>query len=418
MARKMVDGQVEAGEVFTGSTLPMWQVTGLSLAVIAGQVSRGAGVLVFGLVAIGVIWTLHRLRVRAPQSRTTADLIASVPGAAPARAIKVIQFTAYALIGAYAATIPMSLMIMTDTDTTLPEWSGPALTVTVVAVVAVLVSALPTKLLAPVATVLAALSMMVFFCVALAVIAKMASGTATAIPPMEFGPTAAMTEWGPAALLVSLAIPFVGFEIPTTVSDRLRSVRRPLGIAIALVAVCAITLWVATNMATAGEFRYNAADFAIVFTDMFGESSGIWLIIALIGHALAAVLVLMWGATRVVRSAVGDSPLPLVMTAVVMAVLALAVSIGWRDSGTKIWGVAGVLLLVVYVAAAQANLRIDDSTTAWAWFAGMGIALAVVVFLYGVSEGWWPMLIAAVIVAAAAAWAVKSEPVSRESRRA
>jgi len=250
------------------------------------------------------------------------------------------------------------------------------------------------------------------------VIAKLASGTAAAMPPTEFGATAAMTEWGPAALLVSLAIPFVGFEIPTTVSDRLRSVRRPLGIAIALVAVCAITLWIATNMATAGEFRYSAADFAIVFTDMFGDSSGMWLILALIGHALAAMLVLMWGATRVVRPAIGDSPLPLATSAVVMAVLALAVSIGWADFEAKIWGVAGVLLLVVYVAAAQANLRIDDSTTAWAWFAGMGLALGVVVVLQGASEGWWPMLIAAVIVAAAAALAVKSDRVSPESRRA
>jgi hypothetical protein len=149
---------------------------------------------------------------------------------------------------------------------------------------------------------------------------------------------------------------FSASTLPTWQVAGLRSVRRPLGIAIALVAVCTVTLWVATNMATAGEFRYNAADFAIVFTDMFGESSGMWLILALIGHALAAMLVLIWGATRVVRPAVGDSPLPLVMSAVVMAVL----------------------------------------------------ALAVVVFLQGVSEGWWPIGIAAVIVAAAAAWAVQS----------
>ena len=57
---------------------------GVSLAVIVGQVLNGSGALVFGLLAVGVISTLHRLHVHAPQARTTADLIGSVPGAAPA----------------------------------------------------------------------------------------------------------------------------------------------------------------------------------------------------------------------------------------------------------------------------------------------------------------------------------------------
>jgi hypothetical protein len=422
MPKRMVAGSGEASGGFGVAVLPTWQATGLSMAVIVGHVFKGSGALVFGLLSVGVIWTLHRLHTHAPRTRSTADLIASVPGAPPARAVGFIQFTAYALIGAYTAksiaSMSMSMIFMTGPDTTLPGWSGPALSVTVVAVVAVLVSALPTRLLAPVATVLAALGLLVFFYVALAVIAKVASGTAPAAPSMEIGAIAAPTEWGPAALLISLAIAFAGFEIPTTVSDRLRSVRQPLGIAIALVAVCATTAWVATNMATTGEFRYDAADLAIIASDMFGESGGMSLMVALIAQAIAAMLVLVWGATRVIRPAVGDSPLPLVMTAVVMAALALAVSIGWGDAAAKLWGVAGVLLFVVYVAAAQANSRLNDSnTTAWAWFALMGIALAVVVFLHGVSEGWWPILIAAAVTAAAA-WAVKSDRVSPENRTA
>jgi hypothetical protein len=90
---------------------------------------------------------------------------------------------------------------------------------------------------------------------------------------------------------------------------------------------------------------------------------------------------------------------------------------GWVDAAAKLWGVAGVLLLVVYLLAAQAHSRLDDSnTTAWALFALMGLVLAAVVFLKGVSEGWWPIGIAAVIVAAAVAWSVKSGGVSRENR--
>ena len=66
-------------------------------------------------------------------------------------------------------------------------------------------AALPTRLLAPAVTVLAAFGVLVFFYVALAVIARMLSGTAPVEPVMEIGATPAAAEWGPAALLVSLS---------------------------------------------------------------------------------------------------------------------------------------------------------------------------------------------------------------------
>jgi hypothetical protein len=420
MSRKTVDGQVGAGEAFAGSTWPTWQVAGLSLAVLVGHVLNGAGALVFGLVSVGVIWTLYRLHAQAPESRTTADLIASVPGAAPAWAIRIVQFAAYVLIGAYTATsiAHMTLVWFTDPDAIPPGWSVAAMSVTAVAVAAALVGALPTRLLAPVATVLAAIGLLAYFYVSLAVIAKTASGAPLAAPSMDIGGISGLTEWGPAAVLIALAIPFAGFEIPTTVNDRLASVRRPLGIAIALVAVCATTAWVASNMATAGDFRYEAVDLVTTASDMFGESASLWLLAATIALTVAAILVLVWGATRVIRPASGTSAVPLVVTAVVTGVLALPLSIGWGDA-EKLRGVAGLLLLVVYVAAAHANSRLDDSNTpAWALFALMGIVLAVVVFLRGASEGWWPIGIAAVIVAAAAAWTVATPYVSRENRKA
>ena len=84
MPKKMVAGPTETGEEFGVAALPTWQAAGLSLAVVVGRVFNGSGALVFGLFSVAVIWTLHRLHTHAPQSRTTADLIASVPGAAPA----------------------------------------------------------------------------------------------------------------------------------------------------------------------------------------------------------------------------------------------------------------------------------------------------------------------------------------------
>jgi hypothetical protein len=90
-----------------------------------------------------------------------------------------------------------------------------------------------------------------------------------------------------------------------------------------------------------------------------------------------------------------------------MGVLALAVCTRW--GAPKLWGVGAILLFVVYLAAAQANSRLDESSTiAWAWFALMALVLAAIVFLTGASEGWWPVLVVVIVVAVAAAWAVQS----------
>ena len=61
MPKKMVTGQGEAGGGLGVTALPTWQATGLSLAVIVGHVFSGSGAIVFGLLSVGVIWTLHRL---------------------------------------------------------------------------------------------------------------------------------------------------------------------------------------------------------------------------------------------------------------------------------------------------------------------------------------------------------------------
>jgi hypothetical protein len=410
MPKRMVPDRAFDGALGI-AVLPAWQAVGLSVAVIGSQLFSGSGVLVFALFSVGVIWSLHRLRAHSPDSASTADLIASAPGAAPARVVNVLQFVAYVTLGAYAAkTIAsMALVWLTYFGRIAPDWWGPAIAVAVVGIVAVLVGALPTRLLATVATVLAAFGLLVFFYIALAVIARMASGTAPIELITKFGASAAATEWGPAAMVVSLAIVLAGFEIPTAVSDRLSSVARPLGWAIVLVAVCATTAWVATNMATTGDFNFDAIDLVQVAIQMFGETGANFVIGAEIAGAVAALLVLVWGATRVIRPSATFSVVPLAVTAVVTALLTLAMAAGWFDAAAKLWGVAGLLLVAVYLLAAQANSRLDDSsTTAWAWFALTAIVLAVAAFLMGAAYGWWPVAIAVVVVALAFASAATS----------
>ena len=199
------------------AALPPWQATGLSLAVIATDAYTGSGALLFALVSACFIWALHRLHAYAPLSRSMADLIASAPGAVPARPVAVIQFAAYVLMGAFVAK-GIGLLALTwsvaDPVAAADGWLWPALTVAAVAVAAAVVGALPTRLLAPVVTVLAAFGLLVYFYVALAVAARVVSGTA----PVEIGPPAASFEWGPAALVIGLA---------ASLSDS-RSRRRPV----------------------------------------------------------------------------------------------------------------------------------------------------------------------------------------------
>lgn len=404
--------QGQAGGWFGAAKLPPWQSTGLSLAVIAGHQINGLGALVFCVVAVGVIWTLSRLHTHAPQARTTAELIASVPGAAPARAVSIIQFAAYVLIAAYVARTAAEICLLwtTGPNMELAAWAVPALAVAAAAAAAVLAGLLPTRVLAPLATALAAFGLLVFFYVALAVIAKIASGTPPIAPMIDLSSKPSPTGWGPAALLVILALAFTGFEIPTAASDRLRSVGRPLGIAVALVALCATTAVVAANMATIGDFRYDAADLTTLASQMFGELGGLRLLLAAAtAQVVAALLVLAWGAKRIVAPYVErTSPWPVAATAVMTMVLAWLVSTDWLGAAGKLWGVSGVLLLTVYLLAAHANSRLDDSSTiAWALFAAMGFVLAAVVMLKGADTGWWPIGIAIAVAAATAAIAVK-----------
>ena len=76
---------------------------------------------------------------------------------------------------------------------------------------------------------------------------------------------------------------------------------RPLGWAIALVAVCAAAAWLAVNMGATGDFRYDAADVVLIAGEMFGGAGTLFLLAGSIAAAAAALLTLVWGATRVVH---------------------------------------------------------------------------------------------------------------------
>ena len=180
----------------SAALLPAWQIAGLSLAVLVGHVFDGSGALVFGLLAVGVIWSLHRLHAHALESGSTAELIASVPGRRP---LGPSRFFNSWHTSSSAPTPPsvasMMLAWLSDPDGPGADWWGPALAVAAVAVAATLAGALPTRLLHPSPRCLRA-GLLVYFYVALAVIAKVASGTAPVEPYIQIGASPAPTEWG------------------------------------------------------------------------------------------------------------------------------------------------------------------------------------------------------------------------------
>jgi hypothetical protein len=143
-------------------------------------------------------------------------------------------------MGAYTAKSIglLALSWSTDPIATAAGWWWPATSVAAAVVAAMLVAALPTRLLAPVVTALAGFGLLVFFYVALAVLARVASGTAPIAMPMQVGATAAPSEWGPAVLVVITRrrrARIRDSDNPPTTGWR--SVARPLGWALAFTVV-------------------------------------------------------------------------------------------------------------------------------------------------------------------------------------
>lgn len=405
MPKRMMSGG-GLGETFD-DLLPGWQATGLALAAVSGHVLVGSGAVVFAVLAVGLIWALHRLHVNAPAARSTADLIGSVLGTAPARAAGVVQYAAYLLLGAFtvSSVALLTLSWSVDSDPATTGWLWPATAVATAGIAGAFVTMLPLRALAALVTVLAGFGLLVYFYLGLAVLAKVYSGT----EPIEIGPAATSSKFGAIGIILVLAMSMVAFEIPTTASDRLRSVARPLGWAMALMVVAAGTAWAATNVGVSGDFRFDATDLVYVAAEMFGHSSGVWVVAATTALASAALIMLTFGAARAAPAPLpSDEPGVLVAT-VITALLAVVMCRGWGDVSSKLWGVAGILLLVVYLLVVQANSRLEDGNTmAWGLFALVGVVLLVVVFVIGAGTSWWPVGIAAAIAAVAATVAVAS----------
>jgi hypothetical protein len=420
MPKKLASDSVVFGAAPEVAPIRSWQIAALSFAACGAAMHSGVGALVAMPVVATVIWALARLHRHAPSVPSTCDLVGSTLGVRAAGTAAVVQLVAYALLAVAAARTVGLLGLSGQSDLTaaMSGWWWPALSVAAIATTGVLVWSLPTRVVAMLVAVLAAAGLLVYFYLALAVLAKVLSGTAA----VQIGSPAWTSVPAGGTIIIFLGLATVAFEAPTTAADQLRSVAVPLGWSVGAAGAIAALLLVATNLGAAGGFRLDATDFGLIVPDMFGHSGFVWVIMG--GAALwaAALLALTWAVLRVARRLTGEETATTMATLALLAILTVALC---RNSGTSDKLVAAMLLVVLYVFVAEANSRLPGAETAARMCRVLWPVLLVVVVLFPLRDAefaasaLWPVVITALVVGIAAslsAIALRQGPPPRQPR--
>ncbi|WP_273734439.1 hypothetical protein [Mycolicibacterium septicum] len=343
--------------------LPAWRAVGLSLAPIGAAAFNGVAGLCAAAIAAVLIFAFARLHRNAPQSVSTGDLVASTVGPAAGRFTSLIQLAAYVLLGV-AAALTLALQPLTgapDLETALAGWWWPGWSVAVVVIAGAVVAYLPTRAVGATAAALAGVGLLVFLYLALAIIARVGSGT----PPVQFGgPTPVNSVLLVTAAAIPLGLALVGFEAATVVSGRLESVARPVGAAVGITALVAVVLLLAANIGATGGFHPTAANLPLIVSQFYSDAGFYWFTTGALCLGSAAVLALTWAATRVAGRLFGSGPEVAILVPAVMCVLAVAFSRFQDHIGRLQIAVPALLLLVVYVLVTEANSRIEGSAAA------------------------------------------------------
>ncbi|MGV0812355.1 hypothetical protein ABQF34_10390 [Mycolicibacterium boenickei] len=342
--------------------LPSWRAVGLSLAPIGGAAFNGVAGLCAAAIAAVLIFAFARLHRHAPQAVSTGDLVASTVGPAAGRFTSLIQLVAYVLLGVGAALM-LALQPLTgapDLETALAGWWWPGWSVAVVVIAGAVVAYLPTRAVGATAAALAAVGLLIFLYMALAVVARVATGT----PPMAFGPTHVDSVLLATAAAIPLGLGLVAFEASTVVSGRLESVARPMGAAVGVIAVSAVALLLAANFGATGGFHTSAANLSLIVSEFFADAGYYWFVTGALCVGAAALLALTWAATRVAARLFGSGPQVATLVPAAMCVLAVGFSRFHEHLGRLQLLVAALLLLVVYVLVAEANSRIPGPAVA------------------------------------------------------
>lgn len=401
------------------SALATWQAAGLALAVIATSAFSGLGALLGAAAIIPVIYALARLRRGAPGAATTASLIGSTLGPLAGGASALIQACAYVVLAAKVAMLAgLQLLAVTahpsDGGAGALAWL-PAYVVGAAVVGAAAAYFASTRVVAGVVAVAAGAGLLIYVYLALAVVARVASGD----PPVVIGSAATATPLS-GQVVVGFGLAMVGAEAITARSRLIAAPGRAMSLAVGTVSLVAVMVWLADHQGAAGPWRWTARNFTDVVLEFYGTAGQQWLRVAGIAVSWACLVAMTWATMAVaenlpVCAGRGASPPLGLIAAGLAAGLAVLGSASWagaRWMAAVLPGIGLLLLLVVYVAVAQANARIPgDSVVAW-WVRLLVPALAVAVvvtMLAGDDRGASPLVqvvVAGVIVAGAAAAAL------------
>ena len=412
MPKKQLTDSLALDDAAPSPGLAGWQATGLALAAAAMAARAGLGALVGAVLLAPIVYALVRLRRHAPNARSTAELVGSTLGPRGTAFAGILQVTGYVLIAVTAAQF-IGMVFVPQQATTDPfspiepnHWLWSLWAVAAIVVAAVLVFALPGRVVASLAAVLALVGLLIQFYYALAVAARAMTGTVTEQivshhPPPTLGVLGTLTV---------LAVSLFGVEVVTTRTRRGSSNGWPMSLAVGVVALIAAVTWWAAQQSGWGGNSLNGSTFGIAVGEFYGDTGATVVTVGAAMFIFAALLALLWGIAAVTEALDAQASPDTVFAGIVVAMAVLAVAVIQAD-----WTpgyVGGLVLLALYAVVLVANSRIAaDSVVSWWLRFVMPVVLAAVVLLpllwaefsLGALE---PVLVAAVLVAAAAATAL------------
>ncbi|WP_164681018.1 hypothetical protein [Mycolicibacterium peregrinum] len=186
--------------------------------------------------------------------------------------------------------------------------------------------------------------------------------------------------------------------------------------AIAAVLVVAFAL-AAANIGATGGFHSTAVNLSLIISEYFADAGFYWFTTGALCLGSAALLALMWAATRVAGRLFGSGPEVALLVPAVMCVLAVTFSRFQDYVGRLPVVVPALLLVAVYVLVAEANSRVDGSAAAQQAPRLILVVVAVCVVLIPLRvtdfsmPTLWPLIVTAAILAVAALLARLGRPV-------